>query len=117
MKRSGGFTLVEVIVGMAVIAISAVASLEFFKYCYGSFIVPDKLRLEAVNYARSSLEARYMEEYDSPALNNTTGFVVDSTPDWKLDGHSAQKSHSVTTKNPGTGQEYKVVSTKVEWTR
>ena len=101
---------------MVVIAISAIASLEFFKYCYGNFIIPAKWRLEAINYARGSIEAVYMEEYGSPALGDTEGWVELPDPGGDLAGLGAGSDIKVYTKNSPAGQEYKVVSTRVTWT-
>jgi prepilin-type N-terminal cleavage/methylation domain-containing protein len=119
VKRTRGFTFIELIAGILIIAITSIASLEFFKYCYKNFILLDKLSLEAVNYARSSMETIYMKAYTSSELADTSGLWVEETPapGGGLAKAGARKYHSVSVKTTPAGAEYKVISTKVTWTR
>jgi prepilin-type N-terminal cleavage/methylation domain-containing protein len=120
VKISRGFTFVELIVAMVLIVIVSIASLEFFKYCYKNFLVPDELKLEAVNYAAGSMEKLYMEDPASSSLAVTAGWVdVDggAITEGKLGNRSGHKYKSITTMNSGSANEYKLIKTKVTWTR
>jgi prepilin-type N-terminal cleavage/methylation domain-containing protein len=121
MKRSRGFTLIELLVAVIIIAIASIESLEFFKYCYSGFVVPDELKLEAINYTAGSMEQLYMEDPNSPSLAVTSSWVDDGliTAEGKLslDNRKGKKSHSIATVNSGEADEYKLIKTKVTWTQ
>jgi len=55
MRKTKGFTLIEVLVGIILIAVISVAAFEFFRYCR-RFIVDAELRLSATNFARETME-------------------------------------------------------------
>jgi prepilin-type N-terminal cleavage/methylation domain-containing protein len=119
MRNSKGFSLIEIITATVLIAIIAVASLEFYRYCYSNFIIQDKLKLEAVNYAMGAMEILYAEEPDSPLLDETTIWVEDGTiTEGDLAGRNGHKYRYIKTMSTsGINDEYKLVKTKVTWAR
>ncbi|GEM_PF-2062932 len=68
MKNIKGFSVIEAIIAIMLIAVVAVASFEFFKYCM-IFTVDTELKLMAVNSAREAMEKVYMDPDPESALS------------------------------------------------
>ena len=100
MKKVKGFTLVEVITAMIVIAIIALAAFEFFVYCQ-RFIVNADLRLMAVNSARARMENAYWD----PNVSSEGAVPITLVP-----GHVWDRSLNVTA---GQG-DYEVITVTIE---
>jgi len=66
MKK--GFTLIEVIVAIVVIAVISLGGFEFFKYCR-IFTVDTEFRLMDMNRARGAMEEVYMDPEPKSSTN------------------------------------------------
>ena len=62
MKKTTGFSFVELMVGIIVVAAVSVTALEFLVHCQRLVLVP-RLRLMAVNFARETMEGLYQQPY------------------------------------------------------
>lgn len=111
LKNRRGTTLVEIMLAMAIIAIAAVSSLEFYHYCQKSFIVSSKLKLAAADFARETAEEIYMLDHGNSILGDGAAIQKDlpSTGDFCFPG---TRTYTVT-QVPDT--DYKVVEVKVLW--
>jgi prepilin-type N-terminal cleavage/methylation domain-containing protein len=115
-KRSRGFSLVEIIVAMMIIGITAVVALEFYRLCLKRFVGAARLNLEASDYSRDKMESIY---FVSPTNLGDTTFTLTETlpaavpgaPAELKDSHAGKQSYTVTPTTRG----YKVVSTSVDW--
>ena len=113
-KKSRGFTLVEIVVAMMIVAISIVATLEFYRFCLKRFIGDSRLNLEATDFGRDKMEELYFVN----SANLSDGTVTESLPDSipgvfpneLKDDYGGAGQYTVTSK---TG--YKVIETKVDW--
>lgn len=111
MKRADnkkGITLIETMVAIVVIAIAAVASLQFYAFCQRSFITNAVLNSMAANFARETMEDYYFSDYNDPDLNVGTNTVTLPT----MGNHGGTRNYTVTNK---TG--YKLIETSVDWTK
>jgi len=108
MKRKKGFTLIEAMVAMVLIAVVVVANFEFFRYSY-RLINYAELRIKASNLARETME----ELYWNPDLADTNGDSMDynfeESDQFRVD-HSGARIHSVNDTN-----DYKVITVTVKW--
>lgn len=113
MKNTKSFTIIGLIVGFIVIAITSLAAFEFFRYCR-HFIVDSELRLAATNFARETIE-----ELDWDAgIENTTGWPTDKDlPDTGF-GRRLQNEYDgerlYNVEDAATG-DYKIIKVKVSW--
>ena len=76
MRKRKGFTLVEIMVAMAVIIILAIVGLEFFRFCQSS-VTDVKFTTVALNRARQIMEYNY---WDSNPISRVYG-GIDGLPD------------------------------------
>ncbi|MDO8536036.1 MAG: type II secretion system protein [Candidatus Omnitrophota bacterium] len=123
MTKRKGFTLLELIVAMVIIAIMAVGALEFYVYSLNRFIMKARLDLQATDFARETMEKMYcltpeqlVSYSDTPDLPD---FSASSDPTWKnafsdefKDRYGASRAYTVTSK-----PNYKIITTTVTWTR
>jgi len=109
-KKNAGFTLIELILGIVIIAIAAVSSLEFYSYCHKFFIMRSSLTSQALGFAKESMEGLYwLDPYDA-AMNTPLPSLpaIPVTGDFAFKGGS--RSYSVTDKGS-----YKVLEVTVIW--
>lgn len=110
-----GTTLIEIALAMTIIAIAAVSSLEFYKYCQKNFIVSSKLKLAAADFAKETAEEIYMLDPDNSTLGNGVTIQKDlpATGDFSYlkNQHQGNRFCTVT-----QGDSYKVVEVRVTWT-
>ncbi len=114
-NKNEGFTLIDMIIGVVLIAIAVIGSLEFYRYCYKSFIVGPKPAIEALNFAKESMEELcWLDSSDSAftlplAAPNRP---LPTTGNFKELGSrfSGSRSYSVTDKGS-----YKVLEITVTW--
>ena len=111
-----GVTLIETMAAILVIAIAAVASLQFYAFCQRSFITNAALNSMAANFARETMEDDYFSDYNDPDLyvnpvSNTNTYPA-TLPASPLDQHGGTRNYKVTQK---TG--YKLIETYVDWTK
>ena len=114
MKNIKGVTLVELIVGIVIIAVISVASLEFFQHCR-RFIVDSEIRLGAVNFARETMELRAWDT----EITDTTGWQNDRDlpagaefASGIRDNYGGSRLYRV---EDGATGDYKVIKVKVGW--
>ena len=110
MKRNflTGFTLVELIIAMVIIAIVSVCSLEFLRFCQKNFISNAESRFMAANYARETMEGLYW--LPSSELVDVTASPVPLPVGSNL---SATRTYTVSPRNG-----YKVITVLIkDWTR
>ena len=60
MKNVRGFTILETVIAMAIIALASVAAFRFMVYCHG-FTMECETKLAALNTARGLMEEAYMD--------------------------------------------------------
>ncbi len=116
-NKTKGFTLIDIIVGMAVIAIAVVVTLEFYRFCMKQFIINARLSLEATDFARETMEGLYF----SSAATSFDGIVtatdvlpssIGGFPAELTESYYGTRNYTITPKT-----DYKIIETKVEWTR
>lgn len=108
MKKMKGFTLVEVIIAMMIIATISFGGFGFFQYCK-RFVVDSELRLTAINLARETMEKLYWND----TLEETADRVDDELPPEAFqDDYSGGRSHLITTDAEG---KYKIIEVTVNW--
>jgi len=113
-KKSRGFTLVEIIVAMMIIAISAIATLEFYRFCLKRFVGVSRLSLEATDFGRDNMEGLYF--INSANLNDGTvaeplpNSIPGVFPNELKDNYGGVRQYTITSKTA-----YKVIETKVDW--
>ena len=110
MKRS--FSLVELVIAMAVMAVAVICSLAFYKFCDKCFIVDTTVRLQAVNFARETMEGLYYLDYNDSNLSAGANDDLPSTGDFSglKTIYGGARSYAVTDK-----ADYKVVQVTVSW--
>ena len=109
-KKHAGFTLIDLILGIVIIAIAAVSSLEFYSYCHKFFILRSSITVRALGFAKESMEGLYWLDSSDAALNicNETPLAMPATGDFAFKGGS--RSYSVIDKGS-----YKVLEVTVRW--
>ena len=116
MKKTKGFTLIEMLVGIIVISIISVGAFEFFRHCR-RFIVDAELRLSAVNFSRETMEGHswnteiaetedWQDDRDLPAGGEFGSRLYDE--------YDGARQYKVETKTGTTG-DYKIIEVKVSW--
>jgi type II secretory pathway pseudopilin PulG len=111
MKNTkAGFSLVEAILTIILIAIAAVVALPYLVYC-SHFALQTDARMAAANLARGTVEGLYKRAYNDAGLNPTTG-----TPD-SLAGTvflsrypTAARNYTISDKG-----DYKLITATVTW--
>ena len=116
MKNIKGVTLVELVIGIVIIAIISVASLEFFRHCQ-RFIVDSEIRLGAVNFARETMDLRSW----NTNVGDPTGWLDEPLPlptggtfGRIRDDYSGTRQYRIQSDTGGTG-DYKVIKVRVSW--
>lgn len=107
-----GVTLIETMAAILVIAIAAVASLQFYAFCQRSFITNAASNSMAANFARETMEDYYFSDYNDSDLNVGNYNTVPITGSSLANNHNGTRSYTVT-QPIGTG--YKLIETKVHW--
>jgi len=102
MKNAKGFTLIETIVAMVLIAVIVVAGFEFFRYSQ-RFTIDAELQLKAVNFARRAMEELYWSPV--PGEVTPTALPGEILPDGSM-------THSV---GPDSTDNYEIITTTVSW--
>ena len=69
-NTKAGFSLIEAVITVMLIAIVAVAALSIFAYCYRLALQADA-RIVAANFARETMEGLYKKDYGDTGLNET----------------------------------------------
>src|SRR3989338_4627746 len=98
MKTAGakkGVTLIETMVAILVIAIAAVASLQFYAFCQRSFITNAVSNSMAANFARETMEDYYFSDYNDSALAVGT-YTVPLIGSPLANQHGGTRSYTVT---------------------
>jgi len=116
MTRKKGFSLLEAMIAMVLIAVVVLANFEFFRYSY-RMINYAKLRLTAVNLARESMEELYWQadppdttDEEDPIL--LSGEINPGDLYCELrDSHGGTRKYSV----DGSNGRYKITTVTVEW--
>ena len=75
MRKSKGFTLIEVMIAMIVIIMGAIVGFEFFRYCK-EYTTNIKLDTVALNRARQIMEYKYWD----PTPTSKTYPGIDELP-------------------------------------
>ncbi|MEE9500429.1 MAG: type II secretion system protein [Candidatus Omnitrophota bacterium] len=116
MKKTKGFTVIEMLVSIILIAIISVGAFEFFGHCR-RFIVDTELRLSAANFSRETMEGHSWNF----EITNTTN------SDWEDDAalptgeefgsrlyeeYSGARQYKVETSADG---DYNIIEVKVSW--
>lgn len=110
-NRKSGMSLIEIMVGMILIAIIAITALGFSVYC-NKFAMQTDLRLDATNFARETMESKYWLTglaLTPLVADNTTGSFAGSRLRTNYNG---QRQYAVTNTDPN----YNVLSVIVTWT-
>ena len=103
-NKSRGFSLIEVIVAMMIIAIMALSAFQFYVFCMNRLIMNARLNLIATDFGRVPMEERY---FLSP------GSLTNSFNTFDLEaGQSCNRSCNIT-----SNTNYLIVETAVTWTR
>lgn len=110
-----GVTLIETMVAILVIAVAAVASLQFYAFCQRSFITNAALNSMAANFTRETMEDYYFSDYNDPALN--VGNYSVSLPASPLGSHGGTRNYKVTNRTVTANIGYKLIETYVDWTK
>ena len=84
-----GFTLVELLIGMVIIAVVSVMALSFLVYCEKLLLSPE-LRLIAANKAREKMEGLYWLDYG--ASGGSDSGTLDGTYKWTRNWTVSQKT-------------------------
>ena len=113
LKRS--FSLVELVIAMAVMAVAVICSLAFYKFCDKCFIVNPTVRLQAINFARETMERLYFLNYDDPLLNACANDALPSPPDDFSELKTIYGGTRAYTITQQTNPDYKVVNVTVTW--
>jgi len=105
MFNKKGVTLAELMVAMVMIAITVVASMEFFRFCHKSFIVNSTLKLRAADLGRETMEGLYNDP------GGTMGNHTVSMPPgvYGIDGWNSSYNISQGTE-PTQGSDYRVIT-------
>ena len=113
MKKIKGLTLVELIIGIVIVAIISVASFEFYRHCQ-RFVMDAEVRLGVSNFARETMEQRMWDAdiattgglwIDDTALPTGTDFASDIGSN-----HGGTRQYST-----DETSNYKVIKVKVHW--
>ncbi|MCX5666865.1 MAG: type II secretion system protein [Candidatus Omnitrophica bacterium] len=108
-KKNAGFTLIDLILGIVIIAIAAVSSLEFYRYCHKFFILRSSITVRALGFAKESIEGLCWLDSSDASLNIPLPSLpaLPATGDFAFTG---SRSYSVIDKGS-----YKVLEVKVSW--
>ena len=117
-----GFTLVEIIVSLALIAVVVITSLQFLIYC-DSFAMKANEKIAAENFAREAMEGLYQKQYSDNTITANTNYGTNTLPTGAAFGSSLRDKHSGTrTYSVGpeqtdtlTNTQYKVITVTVTW--
>lgn len=114
MTNKKGFTFVEIIVAMIIIAIVAVSSLEFFYFCQKFFITPIKPKFMASNLARETMESLYWQLGSS--LADTQEPEAVALPDWDpgFNDYLGDWTMTYTVSTPAGNKGYKKIEVTIE---
>jgi prepilin-type N-terminal cleavage/methylation domain-containing protein len=118
MKNTkAGFSLVEAVITVAIIAMAAVTALSYMAYC-GRIAMQADTRLVAVNFARETAEGLYKRSSSDPALSVTSAdgvsdlITTTSTAGSKFLSRYPLVTRKYTVVDKGG---YKLVTVKVKW--
>ena len=106
-NRRAGLTLVELMVGVLLVAIAAVAGLQFLIYC-DKYAMRADAKLAAVNFAQETMENFYMTEYDNLVTPLPASTLL---PPSRLLTFGGTRSCVV----DGTNPNYKIITVTVTW--
>jgi len=113
MKNTkAGFSLVEAVITITLIAIAAVTALSFIVYCDRLALQADA-RIAAANFARETMENLYKRDYRDTILNVTIAPISDPLPaGTALNRYPFTPSRRYTVTDMG---DYKLITVKVTW--
>ncbi len=128
MKKTKGFTLIEVIVGIIIIAVTSLGAFEFFRYCR-YFIVSAELRLSAANFARETMEGHSWDiEHSWWTDGKEEGWQDEFLPEEGTfasrlaDEYSGERDYRFRRDNPGeppdptkAADDYNIINVRVSW--
>lgn len=117
--KNRGTTIIELLVAMVIIAITTVASLEFFNFCQRNFVVSSRLKFVAANIARETMEETYWLSGASLSDTPTPPPNIDLPADCGL--NTAAYYRDISTENALGGTDprynYKLVEVTIkDWT-
>ena len=110
--KKEGFSLIETVIAITLIAIAAVASLSFFVYCDRLALQSDA-RITAANFCRGTVANFYEIDYSDASLNATTTDKDDPLPAGSgfLSRYpTATRKYAITDRS-----DYKLITVKVKW--
>ncbi|MFC1576648.1 prepilin-type N-terminal cleavage/methylation domain-containing protein [Candidatus Omnitrophota bacterium] len=70
MKKTKGFTIIEALIAIIIIAAVSAVAFEFFFYCR-SFVLDSNWYYRALNHARETMEESYFDSTLTPTVNPT----------------------------------------------
>ncbi|MCX5667779.1 MAG: prepilin-type N-terminal cleavage/methylation domain-containing protein [Candidatus Omnitrophica bacterium] len=116
MKNTkAGFSLIEVIIAIILIAIAAIGALSYIVYC-NHLTLQVSARIVAANFARETMEGLYKKDY--PGLNVTAGDgLSDPLPGATAFGGAFLSRYSTATRKYTITDMggYKLIIAKVTW--
>lgn len=114
MSRKTGLTLIEVIVAIVIIAIGAVAALQFYVFCQKSFLTSAITRPMAANFGRETMEDLYLRDYsDTNLAPNNYSVTMPVTPTY---GRNWTQTYTVTN-STSPEPDYKIITVPTDWTQ
>ena len=109
MRNSGtGFSLLEIMITVILIAIVAVSAFAFLVYC-GHFTAQTDAKMTAANFARETMEDLYMINYNSLPSNGSPALPTGSR---LHDSYNGTRIYAVTDK-----ADYKMIAVTVSWSQ
>jgi len=112
-----GFSLIEAILAIILIVITAVGAFSYMVYCSRLTLQADT-RIVAANFARETVEDLYKRNYSDPRLNETTGDgLSDPLPSAPVFGGAFRSRHPTATRKYTIDDmgDYKLITVKVTW--
>ena len=111
-SRAKGFTMLDMMIGVILIAIVAVGSLEFYRYCHKCFIANSKFTIEALGFAKESMERLCWLDSSDPAFSTPLPTLPSTGAFGELGSRSgSSRTYAVSADKGG----YKVLEVTVNW--
>jgi len=104
--KNKGFSLLEVLVTMIIIAITVISSFEFYAFCMRRLIMNARLSSIATDLGQETMEKMYFLSLgDSNLINSSEALNLEA-------GRPGTRSCNITAK-----PDYSIIETKVTWTQ